>query len=103
MLEAIPPEIMRCPLDKCVLLGKSVFPDKTPAKFLEEACAKPKSDDIRQAVKALKEIGALEIKKKGKVSVDDGNLTHLGTLMNRLPLQVRNLLYFQSVSYRLFK
>lgn len=66
MLEAIPPEIERCPLDKCVLLGKSIFPDLTPRKFLESACAKPKDIDIQQAIKVLKEIGALTMHSEKK-------------------------------------
>ena len=55
----MPREIERCPLESCVLLGKSVYPDKTPSQFLSEACQPPKEQDIDQAIKSLKELQAL--------------------------------------------
>lgn len=100
LLKHIPPEIERCPLEDCVLLGKSVYPDLTPHKFLRDACAVPKGKDIDQAIKSLKELGALTLTldRKGEPTSDqsveevtsddmkDGDLTHLGRLMNLLPL-----------------
>jgi hypothetical protein len=50
LMRTIPPEIERCPLEDCVLLGKSVFPDLTPHQFLKDACAVPKGIDINQGM-----------------------------------------------------
>ena len=57
LLKNVPREIERCPLENCVLLGKSVYPDKTPSHFLSEACQPPQERDIDQAIKSLKELG----------------------------------------------
>ena len=109
LLSNVPPEIERLPLEKCVLLGKAIFPQKTPKEFLDKACAVPKNADIEQAVIALKEIQALSMKSSIYKSIDDsedevilkhdtldGDLTPLGKLMNLLPLELSftRLIYF---------
>lgn len=96
MLKTQPEEITRVPLDYCVLLGKSVFPLLTPGEFLEHACAKPTEADIDDAVRTLKEIGALtmgnlSVKRKNggdltSEDLKDGELTPFGRLLNLLPL-----------------
>ena len=88
--ENIPPEIERCPLEKCVLLGKGVFPEMSPMQFLHDACAKPTEEDVGLAIKTLKEIGALTLgsKNERKMDINDGDMTPVGSLMNRLPLDL---------------
>ena len=94
LLRSIPPEIERCPLEKCVLLGKSIFADIKPGDFLKDACAQPKQKDILLAIKSLKEINALTVGSSGGrgnaalTDQEDGDLTPLGQLMNRLPLDL---------------
>ena len=77
LLKHIPPEIERCPLEDCVLLGKSVYPDLNPHKFLSNACAVPKGKDIDQAIKSLKELGALTLtmERKGDESQQHEEVT----------------------------
>ena len=48
-------------------MGKTIFPQKTPKEFLDEACAVPKDADIRLAVKSLKLLGAMSITKQGNI------------------------------------
>lgn len=77
LLKNVPREIERCPLENCVLLGKSVYPDKTPSHFLSEACQPPQERDIDQAIKSLKELG------KGQFFID--------ILIRRGPASLKNL------------
>ena len=45
------------------MIGKVVFPEKSPSRFLQDACAVPKDDDIKLAIKSLKLLGALTTRK----------------------------------------
>ena len=109
------PEISFGQLEKAVLLGKTVFPNLAPMKFFEMACEVPKEKDVILAVKSLKHSGAMSVKVEhdtlddiGKVGstdksqlltlddLKDGKLTHLGKLMNLLPMDFAQtrLIYF---------
>ena len=107
-------EILRVPLDNCVLLGKSVFPSVKPVDFLKEALARPDDKEVLEAVKSLKEIGALtmtastrpEVDEKGNPlsmmitseDLEDGMLTPYGKLMNLLPMD-RNCVKLIQLGY----
>lgn len=92
-------EILRVPLDSCVLLGKSVFPNSKPIDFLKDALARPNDTEVLEAVRSLKEVGALTMTASSRPDTDnesdmaltsedleDGMLTPFGKLMNLLPI-----------------
>jgi len=92
-------EILRVPLDSCVLLGKSVFPNTKPIDFLRDALARPNDTEVLEAVRSLKEVGALTMTAGTRPQADnesdmaitsedleDGMLTPFGKLMNLLPI-----------------
>ncbi|XP_050675302.1 probable ATP-dependent RNA helicase spindle-E [Leptidea sinapis] len=79
------PEIQRCPLERLVLLAKTLDMGP-PSDILALAMDPPDLSNIHRTVLVLKEVGAL---KKLENDVADGELTNLGRIMATLPLDVR--------------
>lgn len=82
------PEILRCPLETVVLKAK-LLDMGTPPAILALAMAPPNLDDIRNTILLLKEVGALLRTVKGNYDQLDGDMTYLGRIMSRLPLDIR--------------
>eukprot|EP00921_Rhytidocystis_pertsovi_P007528 GHVQ01012502.1.p1 GENE.GHVQ01012502.1~~GHVQ01012502.1.p1 ORF type:complete len:1642 (-),score=193.05 GHVQ01012502.1:4978-9903(-) len=74
------PEIQRINLENVCLLVKATYPEDPLESTLSRCIDPPSSGSIRQAVKSLMLLGALNHEEK---------LTPLGTIMSQLPLDVR--------------
>jgi len=85
--EDITPEILRCPLESAVLRTKLL--DLGPPKaLLGLVIDPPKLDSIVRTVATLKEVGALFTTAKSVLTADDGDLSYLGRIVARLPVDV---------------
>nr|XP_032521208.1 probable ATP-dependent RNA helicase spindle-E [Danaus plexippus plexippus] len=82
------PEIIRCPLERLVLLSK-MLDMGTPSDILALAMDPPDMSNIHRTILVLKEVGALKKTMDGEWCVSDGDITHLGRIMAKLPLDVR--------------
>ncbi|KAJ2944742.1 hypothetical protein O0L34_g1630 [Tuta absoluta] len=82
------PEILRCPLERLVLLAKmmNIGP---PSDTLALALDPPDMSNIHRTILVLKEIGGLKKTLDGEWCQSDGDLTYLGRIMAKLPLDVR--------------
>ncbi|XP_063387201.1 probable ATP-dependent RNA helicase spindle-E [Cydia fagiglandana] len=83
-----PPEIVRCPLERLVLLAK-MLDMGPPSDVLALAMDPPEMSNIQRTMLVLKEIGALKKTVDGEWSSSDGDLTYMGRIMARLPLDVK--------------
>ncbi|XP_063367661.1 probable ATP-dependent RNA helicase spindle-E [Cydia amplana] len=83
-----PPEIVRCPLERLVLLAK-MLDMGPPSDVLALAMDPPEMSNIQRTMLVLKEIGALKKTVDGEWSSSDGELTYMGRIMARLPLDVK--------------
>lgn len=81
------PEILRCPLEQAVLRTKLLDLDP-PIKMLALVIDPPRLYNIAQTILTLKEMGALFATAKGVVSPVDGDLSYLGLVVSRLPIDV---------------
>ncbi|XP_047033671.1 probable ATP-dependent RNA helicase spindle-E isoform X1 [Helicoverpa zea] len=86
--QEIPPEIIRCPLERLVLLAK-MMDMGPPADVLALAMDPPDISNIHRTVLVLKEIGALKKTVDGEWSSMDGDMTYLGRVAARLPVDVK--------------
>ena len=106
--KSTPPEIEHAQLEKAILVGKVVFPNRDPRSFLNDACAVPKDADVNLAIKSLKQLGALSVRKLNSTMEDvdkdssnptnekmrilsdgdlaDGEVTPMGKLMSIMPM-----------------
>ncbi|CAL8099647.1 unnamed protein product [Orchesella dallaii] len=82
------PEMLKSSLESVVLQVK-LLDMGTPADVLSWAVDPPSSTLISRAVANLKEIGALTINAGGKYAVFDGDLTFVGRVLSRLPIDIR--------------
>lgn len=82
------PEMLRSPLENCVLKAKELDLG-SPSEILALAMSPPNLSDIQNTVLMLKEIGALYTTVDGVYENLDGDLTFWGTIMSRLPIDVR--------------
>lgn len=82
------PEILRCPLENVVLKAK-LLEMGPPHSILALAMNPPDLSDIRNTVLQLKELGALVQTVKGNYEQLDGDLTYMGRIMAKLPLDLR--------------
>lgn len=82
------PEMLRCPLENVVLKAK-MLEMGPPHSILALAMNPPDLSDIRNTVLHLKELGALLRTVKGNYEQLDGDVTYLGRIMSRLPLDLR--------------
>lgn len=84
------PEMQRISLEAVVLKAKQLEPNKPPYKTLALAMDPPPRNAITDSILVLKEIGGLtRLSKLGYVKTNDGELTFAGTVMAKLPVDVR--------------
>ncbi|KAJ8723946.1 hypothetical protein PYW07_007926 [Mythimna separata] len=83
-----PPEIIRCPLERLVLLAK-LLDMGPPTDVLALAMDPPDITNIQRTILVLKEIGALKKTVDDEWSNIDGDLTYLGRVAARLPVNVK--------------
>ncbi|XP_059053165.1 probable ATP-dependent RNA helicase spindle-E [Achroia grisella] len=83
-----PPEIVRCPLERLVLLAK-MLDMGPPSDILALAMDPPDISNIHRTILVLKEVGALKKNLNDNWSSSDGDITYLGRIMAKLPLDVR--------------
>ncbi|CAD0203892.1 unnamed protein product [Chrysodeixis includens] len=82
------PEITRCPLERLVLLSKMLNMGP-PSDVLALAMDPPDLTNIQRTVLVLKEIGCLKKTVDDEWSSDDGDLTYLGRVCAKLPVDVK--------------
>jgi len=87
MQEALP-EMEKASLEAVVLQVK-MLDMGSPKSVLALAVDPPKISGIRRAVANLKEVGSLTIKCNGSYSEHDGDLTYMGRIMSKLPIDMR--------------
>ncbi|XP_046649298.1 probable ATP-dependent RNA helicase spindle-E [Daphnia pulicaria] len=83
----VTPEILRSPLEQTVLRTKLLDLDP-PEKMLALVIDPPKHGNIARTILLLKEMGALFTTVNGVVSSFDGDLSYLGRVLSRLPIDV---------------
>ncbi|XP_026760545.2 probable ATP-dependent RNA helicase spindle-E [Galleria mellonella] len=83
-----PPEIVRCPLERLVLLAK-MLDMGPPSDILALAMDPPDISNIHRTILVLKEMGALKKTFDDQWNSSDGEITYLGRIMAKLPLDVR--------------
>lgn len=81
-------ELQTNPLENIVLKAKQLNIGK-PEEVLALAMDKPDLDDIANTVIRLKEMGALLCTTNGHFIDRDGDLTYMGEIMTRLPINVK--------------
>ncbi|XP_068618918.1 probable ATP-dependent RNA helicase spindle-E [Battus philenor] len=86
--EECAPEIKRCSLERLVLLAK-MLDMGTPSEILALAMDPPDLSNILKTLLVLKEIGALKKREASEWCDFDGEITYLGRIMAKLPLDVR--------------
>ncbi|XP_017141347.1 probable ATP-dependent RNA helicase spindle-E [Drosophila miranda] len=79
------PEMLRSPLQNCVLKAKELKMG-TPVELLALALSPPNLLDICNTILMLKEVGALFPTMDGNYDPMDGDITYWGTIMSKLPL-----------------
>ncbi|XP_045776416.1 probable ATP-dependent RNA helicase spindle-E [Maniola jurtina] len=82
------PEIIRCPLERLVLIAKMLDMGQ-PSEILALAMDPPDISNIHRTILVLKEAGALKKTLYGEWSESDGDITYLGRVMAKLPLDVK--------------
>lgn len=81
-------ELLTNPLENIILKTKELDLG-SPEEVLALALDKPYLNDIHEAVLRLKEMGAMLTTTKGKVVPRDGDITYIGEIMARLPIDVK--------------
>ena len=82
------PEIQRVPLTK-VVLDVKMLDMGSPKEILALAMDQPAIHSLLKSIVSLQEMGALRRTVKGVQSRDDGDLTVLGEIVARLPIDVK--------------
>ena len=82
------PEMLRVPLTK-VVLDVKLLDMGSPKNVLDLAMDPPESRNVSRTVLALQEMGALLTTVDGRQDREDGDLTVLGEVLARLPVDVR--------------
>lgn len=80
--------MLRSSLESVVLQVK-LLAMGSPQSVLALAVDPPDASNIQRAVCNLKEIGALTIQMGNKFDAYDGNLTFVGRVLSRLPIDIR--------------
>lgn len=81
-------ELLTNPLENVILKTKQLDLG-SPEEVLALALDKPYLNDIHEAVLRLKEMGAMLTTTKGQVVPRDGDITYIGEVMARLPIDVK--------------
>lgn len=81
-------ELLTNPLENIILKAKQLDIG-SPEEVLALALDKPYLNDIHDAVLRLKEMGAMLTTTKGKIVPRDGDITYIGEVMSRLPIDVK--------------
>ncbi|XP_045519372.1 probable ATP-dependent RNA helicase spindle-E [Pieris brassicae] len=87
-LDECTPELTRCPLERLVLLAKTLEMGP-PVDILALAMNPPDLSNVHRTILVLKEVGALKKLVNGEWSSSDGDITYLGRIMAQLPLNVQ--------------
>ena len=82
------PEIQRIPLTKLVLDVK-LLDMGSPQQLLSLAMDPPRSENLLKTILSLKELRALHNTTRGERTREDGDLTVLGEVLARLPVDVK--------------
>ncbi|XP_034118566.1 probable ATP-dependent RNA helicase spindle-E [Drosophila albomicans] len=82
------PEMLQSPLEKSILKSKELDMG-SPTEILSLAMSPPNLLNIHNTVLLLKEVGALFTTVDGVYEDLDGDITHWGRIMTRLPLDMR--------------
>ena len=82
------PEILRCSLEHTILRSKCLNIGQ-PKEVLARALSPPDMANIVETVYKLKEVGALMVTTQGKFDKCDGDLTYMGRILAKLPVDVR--------------
>ncbi|XP_034834084.1 probable ATP-dependent RNA helicase spindle-E [Maniola hyperantus] len=88
LLQECEPEILRCPLERLVLIAKMLDMGQ-PSDILALAMNPPDISNVQRTILVLKEAGALKKTLYGEWSDSDGDITYLGRIMAKLPLDVK--------------
>ncbi|OQV19582.1 putative ATP-dependent RNA helicase spindle-E [Hypsibius exemplaris] len=82
------PEILISPMDHTVLRVKQLKVTPPPAEVLVLMPDPPDRNDVERAILSLKQAGALTVKFNGQPSYTDGDVTVLGSLLARFPMDI---------------
>lgn len=88
MAQSAQAELLTNPLENIILKAKQLNLG-SPEEVLALALDKPYLSDIHDAVLRLKEMGALLTTTNRKVVPRDGDITYIGEIMSRLPIDVK--------------
>lgn len=88
MRQSAKAEMVTSPLENIVLKTKQLNLG-SPEEVLALAMDKPYLDEIHNAVLRLKEMGAMLTTVNGKLKLRDGDLTYIGEIMSKLPIEVK--------------
>lgn len=88
MRQSAKAELVTSPLENIILKTKQLNLG-SPEEVLALALDKPYLDEIHNAVLRLKEMGAMLTTTNGKAKVRDGDITYIGEIMSRLPIDVK--------------
>lgn len=82
------PEVLRCPLDRLILQAK-LFDMGEPKALLALTLDPPDLTNLENAILLLKETGALLTECHGLPNIYDGDITFMGHVMAKLPVDIR--------------
>jgi ATP-dependent RNA helicase TDRD9 len=87
--EDVKAELLRCPLENSILRVKLLDMGE-PKALLALALEPPDWLNIDRTILTLKEVGALTLTADGNLAItpDDGDLSYLGRVIARLPLDI---------------
>lgn len=88
MRQSAKAELVTSPLENIILKTKQLNLG-SPEEVLALALDKPYLDEIHNAVLRLKEMGAMLTTTSGKVKPRDGDITYIGEIMSKLPIEVK--------------
>lgn len=88
MRQSAKAEMITSPLENIILKTKQLDMG-TPEEVLALALDKPPLDEIHNAVLRLKEMGAMLKTTGGETIVRDGDITYIGEIMSKLPIDVK--------------
>ncbi|XP_031628409.1 probable ATP-dependent RNA helicase spindle-E [Contarinia nasturtii] len=88
MRQSAKAELVTSPLENIILKTKQLNLG-SPEEVLALALDKPYLDEIHNAVLRLKEMGAMLTTVNGKPAIRDGDITYIGEIMSRLPIDVK--------------